>query len=118
MREFLTRLIMNYLLDFFFKTTLLLKPEIDIIWLISFPCELFNQLTMVQSHAGSTFHTIFSLSIRVFPSCLPRLSAYLVAFTTRSGGLDFHQVVPNLVLKTMGIMCRVHRAFKAFHDSE
>jgi hypothetical protein len=49
---------------------------------------------------------------------LPRLSAYLVAFTTRSGGLDFHQVVPNLVLKTMGIMCRVHRAFKAFHDSE
>jgi hypothetical protein len=30
---------------------------------------------------------------------------------------SFHQVVLNLVLKTMGIMCRVHRAFEAFDDS-
>jgi hypothetical protein len=35
-----------------------------------------------------------------------------------SGIFDFHQVVPNLVLKTMGIVCRVHRAFKAFDDSD
>jgi hypothetical protein len=32
----------------------------------------------------------------------------------RSGSLDFHQVVPNLVLKAMGIKCRAHRAFKVF----
>jgi hypothetical protein len=30
----------------------------------------------------------------------------------------FHQVVPGLVLKTVGIVCRVHRAFKAFDDSD
>jgi hypothetical protein len=30
----------------------------------------------------------------------------------------FNQVVPSLVLKTMRIMCRVHRAFKAFDDSD
>jgi hypothetical protein len=28
----------------------------------------------------------------------------------------FHQVVPSLVLKTVGIMCRVCRAFEAFDD--
>jgi hypothetical protein len=26
----------------------------------------------------------------------------------------FHRVVPSLVLKTMGVLCRVHRAFEAF----
>jgi hypothetical protein len=30
----------------------------------------------------------------------------------------FNQVVPSLVLKTMRIMCRVRRAFKAFDDSD
>jgi hypothetical protein len=30
----------------------------------------------------------------------------------------FHQVVPSLVLKTMGIMRRVCRAFEAFDDSD
>jgi hypothetical protein len=29
----------------------------------------------------------------------------------------FHQVGPCLVLKTLGIMCRVHRTFEAFDDS-
>jgi hypothetical protein len=28
----------------------------------------------------------------------------------------FHRVIPNLVLKTVGIMCRVSRAFEAFDD--
>jgi hypothetical protein len=36
----------------------------------------------------------------------------------RSSSLDFHQVVPNLVLKTVGIMCRVQRTFKVFDDSD
>jgi hypothetical protein len=30
----------------------------------------------------------------------------------------FHQVVPSLVLKTVGAICRVHRAFKAFDDPD
>jgi hypothetical protein len=34
------------------------------------------------------------------------------------GSLDFYQVVPSLVLKTVGIVCQVHRAFKAFDDSD
>jgi hypothetical protein len=33
-----------------------------------------------------------------------------------SGSLNFHRVVPSLVLKTVGIMCRVHRTFEAFGD--
>jgi hypothetical protein len=32
--------------------------------------------------------------------------------------LDFYRVVPNLVLKTVGIMCRVHRTFEVFDDSD
>jgi hypothetical protein len=28
----------------------------------------------------------------------------------------FHRVVPNLVLKTVSVMCRVCRAFEAFDD--
>jgi hypothetical protein len=36
----------------------------------------------------------------------------------RSGSLDFHRVVPNLVLKTVGIVCQVHRTFEAFDDSD
>jgi hypothetical protein len=30
----------------------------------------------------------------------------------------FHQVAPNLLLKTMGIMCRVCRTFEAFDNSD
>uniref|UniRef100_UPI003D1190EF hypothetical protein n=1 Tax=Amphritea sp. TaxID=1872502 RepID=UPI003D1190EF len=30
----------------------------------------------------------------------------------------FHRVIPNLVLRTVGIMRRVHRAFKAFDDPD
>jgi hypothetical protein len=30
----------------------------------------------------------------------------------------FHQVAPSLVLNTVGIVCRVHRAFEAFDDSD
>jgi hypothetical protein len=30
----------------------------------------------------------------------------------------FHQVAPSLVLKTVGIMCQVHRAFEVFDDSD
>jgi hypothetical protein len=33
-----------------------------------------------------------------------------------SGSLNFHQVVPNLVLKVVGIMCRARRAFEVFDD--
>jgi hypothetical protein len=33
-----------------------------------------------------------------------------------SGSLDFHQVVANLVLKAVGIMCQARRAFKVFDD--
>jgi hypothetical protein len=36
----------------------------------------------------------------------------------RSGSLNFHQVVPNLVLKTVGIVYRVRRTFEAFDDSD
>jgi hypothetical protein len=32
------------------------------------------------------------------------------------GSLDFHQVVPNIVLKAVGIMCRARRAFEVFDD--
>jgi hypothetical protein len=30
----------------------------------------------------------------------------------------FHRVVPSLVLKTVGVMHRVHKAFKSFDDSD
>jgi hypothetical protein len=30
----------------------------------------------------------------------------------------FHQVVPNLVLKTVDVMRRIHRAFEAFDDRD
>jgi hypothetical protein len=30
----------------------------------------------------------------------------------------FYQVVPNLVIMTVGTMCRVCRAFEAFDDSD
>jgi hypothetical protein len=35
-----------------------------------------------------------------------------------SGSLGFHRVIPNLVLKTVGIMRRVSRAFEAFDDPD
>jgi hypothetical protein len=30
----------------------------------------------------------------------------------------FHGVVPSLVLRTVGVMCQVHRAFKSFDDPD
>jgi hypothetical protein len=30
----------------------------------------------------------------------------------------FHRVIPSLVLKTVGVMHRVHRAFEAFDDPD
>jgi hypothetical protein len=36
----------------------------------------------------------------------------------RSGSLDFHRVVPSLVLKMVDIACRVHITFEAFDDSD
>jgi hypothetical protein len=30
----------------------------------------------------------------------------------------FHQVVPSLLLKTVGVVCQVRRAFEAFIDSD
>jgi hypothetical protein len=30
----------------------------------------------------------------------------------------FHRVIPSLVLRTVSIMCRIHRAFEAFDDSD
>jgi hypothetical protein len=35
-----------------------------------------------------------------------------------SGSLDFHRVVPSLVLRTVSITRWVHRAFEAFDDSD
>jgi hypothetical protein len=87
---------------------------------------------MIKSHVGSTFYTLFSLSIRVLPSYYPGLSACIVSWTQAFEAIVneihiyhharavwiFHQVAPNLVLKTVGIVCRVRRAFKAFDESD
>jgi hypothetical protein len=35
-----------------------------------------------------------------------------------SGCLDFHQVVPNLVPKVVGLMSRARSAFEVFDDSD
>jgi hypothetical protein len=35
-----------------------------------------------------------------------------------SGSLDFHQEVPNLVPKAVGIVCRAHSAFEVFNNSD
>jgi hypothetical protein len=35
----------------------------------------------------------------------------------RSGNPDFHQVVPNLVPKVVGLMCRARSAFEFFDNS-
>jgi hypothetical protein len=68
LRKFLTRLTMNLPFAIFLPINLLLKPENDIIRLISFLCEFLACLTMIKSHVGSAFYTLFSLSIRVLPS--------------------------------------------------
>jgi hypothetical protein len=47
-------------------------------------------------------------SHRVWESHLP----------ARSDSLDFHRVVPNLVLNTVGIVCWVRRAFEVFDNSD
>jgi hypothetical protein len=36
----------------------------------------------------------------------------------RLGSLNFHQVVPNLVFKNVGIVCRVCRTFEVFDNSD
>jgi hypothetical protein len=64
LREFSTCLTMNY----FSQSTSLLKPETDIVRLTSFLQEFLTHLTMIKSHAGLTFYTLFNLSIRVLPS--------------------------------------------------
>jgi hypothetical protein len=68
MCEFFNRLIMNYLFSFICTNNLLFEPEIGLVWLISFPCELFTRLTMIQSHAELTFQTLFGLLLRILPS--------------------------------------------------
>jgi hypothetical protein len=78
------------------------------------------------------FYTLFGLSIRVLPLYYTELSAYIVSWTRAFEAIMnesyiylpawavwiFHLVAPSLVLKTVGIMCRVHRAFEAFDDSD
>jgi hypothetical protein len=46
----------------------MLKLENNIARLISFLREFLTHLTMIKSHAGSTFYTLFSLLIMVLPS--------------------------------------------------
>jgi hypothetical protein len=55
-------------LNYFFRSTSLLKPETDIVQLTSFLCKFLTCLTMIKSNVGSTFYTLFSLSIRILPS--------------------------------------------------
>jgi hypothetical protein len=55
MREFSTHLIMNYLFSLLVPNNLLLEPEVGIVQLISYLRELFTRLSMIQSHAESTF---------------------------------------------------------------
>jgi hypothetical protein len=70
--------------------------------------------------------------IRVLLICKPRLSVYIVSWTrifkvimrmshnhqsTRVVWI-FHRVVSGLVLRTVGVMRRVHRAFEAFDDPD
>jgi hypothetical protein len=85
---------------------------------------------MVKGHAGSAFYTLCGLPIRILPSYHPSLSVCIVSRTQTFEAIVyqshkyqltlavwiFHQVVPSLVLKTVGIMRRVHRAFEAFDD--
>jgi hypothetical protein len=52
----------------FVPNNILLEPGGGIIRLISFLRELFSHLTMILSHAESTFQTLFGLSIRILPS--------------------------------------------------
>jgi hypothetical protein len=70
--------------------------------------------------------------IRVLPSYKPELSACIVSWTQTFEAIVneshiyqlaqavwiFHQVVSSLMLKIVGIMCQVHRAFEAFDDSD
>jgi hypothetical protein len=87
---------------------------------------------MVKGNVGSTFYSLCGLSIRILPSYHLGLSVCIVSRTRtfeaivyQSGKYQpalvvwiFDQVVPSLVLKTMGVMRRFHRAFEAFDDSD
>jgi hypothetical protein len=46
----------------------MLKLETNIVQLISFLREFLSHLTLMKSHTGSLFYTLFSLLIRVLPS--------------------------------------------------
>jgi hypothetical protein len=54
--------------------------RVDIVWLNPTMREFSTLLTEIQSHAESTFQTLFSLSIRVLLLYKPSLSAYLTAW--------------------------------------
>jgi hypothetical protein len=70
--------------------------------------------------------------IRVLLIGLPGISVYIVSWTRTFEAIMpmshkhqpaqavqiFHQAVPSLMLNTIGIMHRVHRAFKAFDDPD
>jgi hypothetical protein len=47
--------------SFIFSNNLLLEPKIGMVQLISFLHELYTYLTMIQSHVGSMFQTLFDL---------------------------------------------------------
>jgi hypothetical protein len=110
----------------------MLKLENNIAWLIYFLREFLTRLTMIKSHAESTFYTIFSLLIRVLTSHYLGLSACIVSWTQALEAIMnesriyqpaqavwiFHQVVPSLILRTVSIVHRFHRAFEAFDDSD
>jgi hypothetical protein len=114
------------------ELTLMLKLKTNITRLISFLRELLTCLSMIKSHAGSMFYTLFSLSIRVLPSYLSGLSACIVSWTRAFEAIVnesciyqparavwiFHRVVPSLVLRAVSVVRRVYRAFKAFDDSD
>jgi hypothetical protein len=108
----------------------MLKQQTNIVRLISLLCEFLTHLTMIKSHVRSTFYTLFSLSIRLLPSYYRRLNAWIVSWAQAFEAIMnevrihqpaqaiwiSHQIAPSLVLKTVGIICRVRRAFKAFVD--
>jgi hypothetical protein len=79
-----------------------------------------------------TFYTLRGLSIRILPSYHPGLSVCILsrnrtfkAIVYQSNNYQptlvvwtFHQVVSNLVPKTVGIIRQAHRAFESFDMSD
>jgi hypothetical protein len=72
--------------------------------------------------------TLLSVSNKGLSHRLPELSVYIVSWTrtfevivhlsrnhqTTQVVWIFHQMIPNLVVRTVGIMCLAHRAFEVF----